>query len=109
MLTPIRALVDPLSKFLNFLGRKGLVGMRRRHSLVGVLGQDAADHLTRARFSRDNRSLSGVGLGERTFTHIQPQATFAPLFVRPVTPVATIHKDGPNVTAVIDRPLSTHG
>ena len=93
----LRALGDPALEQILLRAGEFLVRVRRRHEVIGVLGEDAFDELARVRLAGDE-SLGGDG----GLAHIEAELGLALLLVRAVAVKAVVGKNRPDVAVVID-------
>ncbi len=96
------ALGDPLDEGGALGGGEGLVGLRRRHDVVGVLGLEPPDEFALARFAGNDRCLSGLGRCERGIAEVESQAALDLLHVGAVTGEAVVRKDRADLAVEVD-------
>ena len=106
VLAPRRPLVDPAGEGRHLLGRERLAGLRRRHLLLGVVGDEPSDQLAVVGLAGlDDRVLGP----ERPLADVEPEVGLAGAGVRPVAEEAVFGEDGEDVAAEVDGGLGPEG
>jgi hypothetical protein len=100
----MRPLGDPAPEPLFFLGIERQIGIRRRHRIGRVGGEDFFAQQAFLGFARHDRMLVGfLPFRVSIFRHIQAQARLAAGLVRPVTLETAVGEDGPDIAIELER------
>ena len=97
------ALSDPPLKQRLLLGLERLMGLRGRHQLVGVIGQQPMHQFAAGRIARQDCLLARLGRPERRLADIQTQAALHLLHIGAVAGKAVVGEDRPDVPIELDR------
>jgi hypothetical protein len=93
---------DPLLEKPAVAFGKRILGLRRRHPLVGILGKDPPDQLTLVRPAWYDRSFARLGWFQCLVFDIQAQARFARSLVGTMALEAMAREDRPDLVVEID-------
>ena len=84
------SLLDPFPQQRHVaLGQRRLLRFRRRHHLLGIVGEDALDHLTGVGLAGGDRRVT-TEIPQRALAGVEAQLGLAILFVRPVADEAVV-------------------
>ena len=101
VLLVFRALFDPALQYLHLRGSHVLVGLRRGHHFIFVLGQDTLDDGADLRIAGLDGKGAVDGL-EGALGHIQAQISLALLGVKAVAGKAVVAEDRPDVAVEVE-------
>ena len=91
------ALINPVDEHLLLLGRKHLLGLRRWHDQLRVVGVDPVEEHGRVGITRDDCPVF-----DRILAAVEAEVGLAARAVRPVAGEAVLHQDRPDRRVVTD-------
>ena len=101
MVTVFGPFGNPAPEKFFLLRRQYFVDFCRRHPLVLIIGEYAADDLTLLRLARNYGNRAGLGGLQCFLTHIEPQLGLAGPGIETMAAKARVRHDGPDVTIEI--------
>src|SRR5258705_12797664 len=102
MFLPFSSFDDPALQRIHLGGREMLASFQGWHPVILIARRDTRDEGTLGNITRHNGMVARFKFCERAFLLIKAQASLAFVLVRPVTRVAVLRKDWPDVAVEID-------